>query len=96
MFDTDEAPVHPLLAGAPSSTEFKKLRKRLLRETREALETMAGLREAADTPVASATTEALIAMVEGARVADELVTGLPDEQARLVRAVMQQLIALEV
>ncbi len=39
MFDTDEAPVHPLLAGAPSSTEFKKLRKRLLRETREALET---------------------------------------------------------
>lgn len=63
---------------------------------REALETLSGLREAADTPVASATTEALIAMVEGARVADELVTGLPDEQARLVRAVMQQLIALEV
>ena len=39
MFDNDEGPVHPLLAGAPSSTEFKKLRKRLLRETREALET---------------------------------------------------------
>ena len=39
MLDDDEAPVHPLLVGAPSSTEFKKLRKRLLRETREALET---------------------------------------------------------
>lgn len=61
----------------------------------EALETLAGLREAADTPTAIATAEALIAMVEGTRDADTLVTGLPDEQARLMRAVMQHLIALE-
>ena len=40
--DTDlpdaEATCHPLLAGAPSSVEFKKLRKRLLRQAREAIE----------------------------------------------------------
>jgi tRNA 2-thiocytidine biosynthesis protein TtcA len=37
MFDnTDDIP--PLLAGAPTSTEFKKLRKRIVRHTREAIE----------------------------------------------------------
>ncbi|MCV2865965.1 tRNA 2-thiocytidine(32) synthetase TtcA [Defluviimonas sp. WL0075] len=30
--------IHPLFAGAPASTEFKKLRKRIVRETREAIE----------------------------------------------------------
>ncbi len=30
--------IHPLFAGAPSTTEFKKLRKRLVRNTREAIE----------------------------------------------------------
>ncbi|MDT8326051.1 MAG: tRNA 2-thiocytidine(32) synthetase TtcA [Roseovarius sp.] len=30
--------IHPLFAGAPSSTEFKKLRKRIVRQTREAIE----------------------------------------------------------
>ena len=39
MFDDDDTGLPPLLAGAPSSTEFKKLRKRILRETREAIET---------------------------------------------------------
>ena len=34
--DADE--IHPLFHGAPSSTEFKKLRKRLIRDTREAIE----------------------------------------------------------
>jgi tRNA 2-thiocytidine biosynthesis protein TtcA len=34
--DTDE--IHPLFAGAPSSTEFRKLRKRLVRDTRAAIE----------------------------------------------------------
>ncbi|MGY6709186.1 MAG: tRNA 2-thiocytidine(32) synthetase TtcA [Rhizobiaceae bacterium] len=34
----DETTCHPLLAGAPSSVEFKKLRKRLLRQTRETIE----------------------------------------------------------
>jgi tRNA 2-thiocytidine biosynthesis protein TtcA len=38
MFDeTDDLP--PILRGAPDSTEFKKLRKRLVREVREAIET---------------------------------------------------------
>ena len=31
--------IHPLFHGAPTSTEFKKLRKRIVRETREAIET---------------------------------------------------------
>ena len=39
MLDDDDTGLPPLLAGAPSSTEFKKLRKRILRETREAIET---------------------------------------------------------
>ena len=37
MFDTAED-IHPLFAGAPSTTEFKKLRKRIVRQTREAVE----------------------------------------------------------
>ncbi len=36
--DTDDTEIHPLFAGAPSSTEFRKLRKRLVRETRAAIE----------------------------------------------------------
>ncbi|MCG6115584.1 MAG: tRNA 2-thiocytidine(32) synthetase TtcA [Mesorhizobium sp.] len=40
----DEAACHPLLAGAPSSVEFKKLRKRLLRQTRETIETFGMVR----------------------------------------------------
>jgi tRNA 2-thiocytidine biosynthesis protein TtcA len=35
--DADD--IHPLFAGAPSSTEFKKLRKRIVREVRDAIET---------------------------------------------------------
>ncbi|MEF3193648.1 MAG: hypothetical protein K6346_05510 [Halothiobacillaceae bacterium] len=62
---------------------------------REALETIAALREATDTPAASATTEALIAIVEGTRAADELTANLPEEQARLVRAVLGELARLE-
>ncbi|MCP5073277.1 MAG: tRNA 2-thiocytidine(32) synthetase TtcA [Rhodobacteraceae bacterium] len=30
--------IHPLFYGAPSTTEFKKLRKRIIRQTREAVE----------------------------------------------------------
>ena len=30
--------IHPLFEGAPRTTEFKKLRKRIVRETREAIE----------------------------------------------------------
>ena len=37
MFD-DTDDIHPLFAGAPSTTEFKKLRKRIVRQTREAIE----------------------------------------------------------
>ncbi len=35
----DQDDIHPLFHGAPSSTEFRKLRKRIVRETREAIET---------------------------------------------------------
>ena len=38
MFD-DLDDIHPLFHGAPSSTEFRKLRKRIVREVREAIET---------------------------------------------------------
>ncbi len=34
--DADE--IHPLFFGAPKSTEFRKLRKRIIRQTREAIE----------------------------------------------------------
>ena len=34
--ETDE--IHPLFHGAPSTTEFKKRRKRIIRETREAID----------------------------------------------------------
>lgn len=33
-----EDDIHPLFYGAPSSTEFKKLRKRIMRNVREAIE----------------------------------------------------------
>ncbi len=35
----DLGDIHPLFAGAPQTTEFKKLRKRLVREVRSAIET---------------------------------------------------------
>ena len=34
----DNDDIHPLFAGAPGSTQFKKLRKRIVRHTREAIE----------------------------------------------------------
>ena len=37
MFDSADD-IHPLFAGAPRTTEFRKLRKRILRQTREAVE----------------------------------------------------------
>jgi tRNA 2-thiocytidine biosynthesis protein TtcA len=39
--EADDIPdaIHPIFAGAPASTEFRKLRKRLIRQTREAIET---------------------------------------------------------
>lgn len=37
--ETDD--IHPLFAGAPASTEFRKLRKRIVRETRAAIEAYA-------------------------------------------------------
>ena len=36
--DADDTEIHPLFAGAPSGTEFRKLRKRLVRDTRAAIE----------------------------------------------------------
>ena len=36
--DADTTEIHPLFAGAPTTTEFRKLRKRLVRETRAAIE----------------------------------------------------------
>ncbi len=62
---------------------------------REALEALAGLRDAADTPTAVRTSEALIAIVEGSRKADALSARLPEEQARLIRAILDELATLE-
>ncbi|KDB02427.1 tRNA 2-thiocytidine biosynthesis protein TtcA [Defluviimonas sp. 20V17] len=47
--DGDE--IHPLFRGAPTTTEFKKLRKRLVRETRAAIETYGMLDEGVRDPV---------------------------------------------
>ena len=38
MLDNDADDIHPLFFGAPATTEFKKLRKRLVRDTREAID----------------------------------------------------------
>jgi tRNA 2-thiocytidine biosynthesis protein TtcA len=35
----DQPEIHPLFHGAPTTTEFRKLRKRLVRLTREAIDT---------------------------------------------------------
>ena len=37
MFDEINE-IHPLFENAPSTTEFKKLRKRIIKNTREAIE----------------------------------------------------------
>ena len=42
MLDQDD--IHPLFHGAPDTTEFRKLRKRIVRLTREAIETYAMVR----------------------------------------------------
>lgn len=47
MYDTSDD-IHPLFANAPSTTEFKKLRKRIVRQTREAVEQY-GMVERGDT-----------------------------------------------
>ena len=38
MLDTDIDDIHPLFHGAPSSASFKKLRKRIVRYVREAID----------------------------------------------------------
>ena len=40
MLDTDDD-IHPLFAGAPKTTAFRKLRKRIIRQTREAIDSYA-------------------------------------------------------
>jgi hypothetical protein len=62
---------------------------------REALEALAELHQAADTPAALATSAALIAIIEGERDADVLGQNLPDEQVQLVQAVLVALHELE-
>ena len=42
MLDGDE--IHPLFHGAPATVEFRKLRKRLVQNVREALEAYAMVR----------------------------------------------------
>ena len=62
---------------------------------REALEAIAELHQAADTPAALATSAALIHMIEGERTAETLSYDLPTEQAALIHAVLAALRALE-
>ena len=62
---------------------------------REALETLAELHQAADTPAALATSAALIHIVEGERRLDVLSHNLPEEQAQLVHMILVELNQLE-
>ena len=41
MLDEDATDIHPLFSGAPKSTEFRKLRKRIVQNVREAVDTYA-------------------------------------------------------
>ncbi|WP_027235496.1 tRNA 2-thiocytidine(32) synthetase TtcA [Leisingera caerulea] len=52
MLDDDLDEIHPLFAGAPATTEFKKLRKRIVRHAREAIDQygMVERREDGSTP----------------------------------------------
>jgi len=63
---------------------------------REALETLAELHHAADTPAALATSAALISMIEGERDAAQLCQNLPAEQSDLILAVLKALHRLEI
>ena len=62
---------------------------------REALETLAELHQAADTPAALATSAALIHIVEGERQIAALGSTLPDAQVQLVQMVLAELHELE-
>ncbi|OYY74653.1 MAG: hypothetical protein B7Y40_03485 [Gammaproteobacteria bacterium 28-57-27] len=62
---------------------------------REALETLAELHQAADTPAALATSAALIHIVEGERQIDVLSQMLPEEQAQLIQMVLTALHEIE-
>ena len=62
---------------------------------REALEALAELHQAADTPAALATSAALIHIVEGERQIDALSPTLPDAQTQLVQMVLVELNQLE-
>lgn len=62
---------------------------------REALEALAELHQAADTPAAIATSAALISIIEGERDAEALSQDLPDEQSTLICAVLVALCELE-
>ena len=53
------------------------------------------MRGIADTPVAQASSAALIAMVEGERDAASICQALPAAQSALMRAVLHRLMALE-
>ena len=39
MLDDDADDIHPLFHGAPTTPEFRKLRKRIVQSVREAIET---------------------------------------------------------
>ena len=61
----------------------------------EALEALAELHQAADTPEALAASAAFIRMIEGERQPDVLCRDLPNQQAALIQAVLASLEDLE-
>lgn len=46
----EDSAIHPLFAGAPATTEFRKLRKRIVRQTREAIDQYAMVDRGMDAP----------------------------------------------
>jgi len=62
---------------------------------REALEALAELHQAADTPAALGASAALIRMIEGERAPETLSHDLPAEQSALIHAVLEALHVLE-
>lgn len=50
MLDTDKNDIHPLFHGAPKTTEFKKLRKRIVQNTREAIDQYGMIEPGAERP----------------------------------------------
>jgi tRNA 2-thiocytidine biosynthesis protein TtcA len=92
------SPVHPVFANAPASVTFRKLRKRLARQTQEAIRSFGMLRPAAAGAAASSTRYTLLSMLldlqwQGALPVDLLACNLDQGQPGFPKHVLPDYLA---